>query len=209
MERVCTRCHAAKPLSGFKFESDRQRYRTVCRLCFNERKRQRYAADEEFRAKAVKRAAQSHQIQKATPEFLEKARVQRRAYKRLGRLCAKPGYEPVKHDGHVNAWKAVRRSSQAKPPRPELHDAHVREARSIARVWWHIRVKHLPRVAAARRERRKVARDGLADSYIVRLLTNSRTSCPVSAGIPMRLIELKRAHLRLVRHLNLEEGDCE
>lgn len=204
-EKTCSRCGLTKALAAFKFEAAVQRYRTVCRDCLNEAKRQRYATDEAARLKARERASQQQQRIKSTPELLLAAREQRREYKRLGRLCGAAGFKAVRHDAHVECWRVWFSEQQA---RLVLHDAHVLLAKAPAR-WWHIHKKHRPGVATARRRRRQLAREALADSYLTLLLTNGRTSCPISAGIPQSLIELKRAHLRLVRHLNQPEGETE
>lgn len=205
-EKTCSRCGLTKLLAAFKFEPSVQRYRTVCRECRNEAARRRYSTDEVARTKAQERAAEQQQRIKSTPELLLAAREQRREYKRLGRICAKPGFKPAKHEAHVRCW--VEWSKQQLKP-PVLHDAHVSAAAADRARWWHLHVKHQPRVAIARQRRHQQARETLADSYLTKLLTNGRTSCPISAGIPQSLIELKRAHLRLVRHLNQQEGETQ
>lgn len=51
-------------------------------------------------------------------------------YKRQASIRALPGFKPVKHQAHVDAYKAYLR---ARPkPRHELHNAHVRALRSNA-----------------------------------------------------------------------------
>ena len=212
-EKTCRRCGLTKLLAAFKFDGSRKRHRTICRDCDNAHRRDRYAAEDELRLKAQERAARYQQQIKCAPDGLQaaRAREQRREYKRLGRICGKPGFKPAKHDAHVQCWvqwaKQRLKSQQQKPP--VLHDAHVKQARAIQRLWWHLKKKHAPTVKLARRQRRQKARETLADSYLTLLLTNGRTSCPTSAGIPQSLIELKRAHLRLVRHLNQQEGEAE
>ena len=205
-EKTCSRCGLTKLLAAFKFEPSVQRYRTVCRECRNKTKRRRYATDESARTKARERAAEQRQRINSTPELLLAAREQRREYKRLGRICAAPGYKAVRHDAHVECWRNWFMEQQAGL---QLHDAHVRLAKADDTRWWHIHTKHQPSVAAARQRRRQQARETLADSYLTLLLTNGRTSCPISAGIPQSLIELKRAHLRLVRHLNQQGGETQ
>lgn len=207
-EKTCSRCGLTKLLAAFKFDGSRQRHRTICRDCDNAHRRDRYAAEDKLRLKAQERSARYQQQIKCAPDGLQaaRAREQRREYKRLGRICGKPGYKPAKHDAHVQCW--VEWTNHQQTP-PVLHDAHVVLARADPGRWWHLHEKHRPGMASARRRRRQQARDTLADSYLTRLLTNGRTSCPISAGIPQSLIELKRAHLRLVRHLNQQEGETQ
>lgn len=208
-EKVCSKCGQSKQLSAFKFEKSRGLYRSSCRACINLRQRDRYATDDDYRLEVKARVRARNQQIKESPELAQAAREQRRKYKRLGRLCAKPGFKPARHDAHVKCWKVWRKKQQA---RPVLHDAHVQLARSDQLRWWHLHVKHQPCVALGRQRRRRQARETLASSYLTLLMTNGRTSCPVSAGIPSALIELKRVHLRLVRYLNEQRGkaneDC-
>ena len=90
--------------------------------------------------------------------------------------------------------------------RAEFHDAHVRQW--LVLYPWRARDAK-PRTREKRIIRRAAAREELSDSYIVRLLTNSRKSCPKGAGIPLALVELKRVHLKLTRYLNQEDGEQE
>lgn len=198
-EMVCSRCGEAKPLSSFRFEKNRARFRTVCNECRNASRRDRYANDESHRMKAKAKSMARRQQIKASPDMTQAAREKRREYKRLGRICAKPGYKAALHDQHVKCWAA---SNQP----PVLHDAHVQLAKADPLRWWHLYAKRQPGVSVGRRRRRAFARETLADSYMTLLLTNGRTSCPSSAGIPPALIELKRTHLVLVRYLNEQEG---
>lgn len=133
-------------------------------------------------------------------------------WKRLGRVMALPGFKAVRHDAHVKAWKAQARSAKAAcrlVGERELHDAHVKAARANPRVVWHIWGKHKPNVRVLRVYRRKKEREQLTDAYITRLLTNSRKASPEAAGIPRSLVEVKRAHLMIVRYLKQVEGENE
>ena len=58
-----------------------------------------------------------------------------------------------------------------------------------------------PGFAADLRKQRKEGVDGISDAYIVRLLTRSKRSNAKNAGIPQALIDLKRVHLQLARHI--------
>ena len=137
----------------------------------------------------------------------EAIRAKRREYKRQGRICASPGFKPAHHDAHGKMWGRYLTTLA-------LHDSHVRlffcqgSALHDAHVLcWNKRERTRIKdgqasTRAARIKRRSAERMRLADNYIVTLLTGGRKAKAESAGVPVELIELKRAHLRLVRFLN-------
>lgn len=207
---VCAWCGVLREVSAFKFDAKRQRYRAACRICCNERARAKYAHDQEYRAKqlelAAERRARRVPLDQLSHAEAEAVRDRRRKAKRLGRLCARSGYKPVRLDAHVHEWRAemARRERRL---RPQLHDEHVRLAARNSAFWWHVKDKHRPSVAPLRRARRQAERDGLSDAYITRLFTGGRKSDPIAAGIPRALVDLKRAHMELRRYLKQHEGD--
>jgi len=210
--KVCNRCGDTKPLSMFA-QHGRGKFRAVCKSCINAAAVDRYARDSAYREQKKAHARSIRKdIQNMEPAAVEAIRERRREYKRLGRLRGAPGYKPARHDAHVSCWSDWRASKEVEHQEAErrllaqLHDAHVKAAGP--RVVW-LRQEARQETREGRIRRRAVAREQLSDSYIVRLLTNSRKSCPKGAGIPPALIELKRAHLKLKRYLNHEEGEDE
>lgn len=210
--KCCSRCGERKPLTRFKFDMSRQRFRTVCKDCANRQARQLYAADSCQREKINTRNAQYRKRRVSEVSLVQIDRERRRQYKRLGRICALPGYRPARHDAHVRCWRDWCKTKDAEHREAKrlllerLHDAHVKAAGR--RIVW-LRRDAKPQTREQRIRRRAAAREQLSDSYIVRLLTNSRKSCSEGAGIPPALIDLKRVHLKLKRYLNQDEGEDE
>lgn len=210
--KVCNRCGMTRPVTMFA-RKGAGKFRAVCKPCMNAAAADRYAADSAYREQQKARAlAGRPDLRNMDPDAAEAIRERRREYKRLGRLSGALGYKPAHHDGHVKCWKVwrarMRDEAQAKRRRQlaQLHDAHVKAA--LPRIRQRLRDAD-PKTRERRTSRRAAAREQLSDSYIVRLLTDSRRSCPKGAGIPPALIELKRVHLKLRRYLNQEEGEEE
>lgn len=206
--KCCTVCKVMKDQAAFAKKGG-GKLRSDCRACVSEKNRARYQKDAEFRERAIQAAARNR------PDFktmeaaeVERIRAARRRYKLLGRICAAPGFKPTHHDAHVRLW-----ASYIKTRAP--HDAHVRAFQALhldvlldahVRAWrtrqrW-MRRDQQATTQAGRIKRRATAREQLAESYIVRLLTDNRRTSREAAGISSDFIELKRAHLRLVRFLN-------
>jgi uncharacterized protein YhdP len=211
-ERVCKVCGELKAIAMFSKRGS-GRYRANCKACGSAASAARYASDADFREKAKTRSHVNRpNLQVMQPEAASAVRKMRAEYKRVARIRAAPGFKPTRHDAHVCAWRAWSMEQRAisleaqRKHMAELHDAHVKEARAVIR--WRARDAK-PATREQRLRRRAAAREHLSNSYIVRLLTNSRKSCPKGAGIPLALIELKRVHLKLTRYLNQEDGDQE
>jgi hypothetical protein len=209
-EQVCKICGELKAIAMFPKRGG-GRYRTKCKACGRAAVNARYAGDAEFREKAKERSRVNRpNLQTMQPEAAEAVRKKRAEYKRMGRIRGSPGFKPARHDAHVIAWRAWAAKGRAmlleaqRQHLADLHDAHVREARAILR--WRARDAK-PSTREQRVHRRAAARERLSDSYIVRLLTNSRKSCTKGAGIPSALVELKRVHLKLTRYLNQQDGE--
>lgn len=204
----CTVCKVMKDEAAFASKGQ-GKLRSDCRACVSEKNRARYSQDAEYRKRAIQSAARNR------PDFLamdaadvERIRANRRRYKVLGRICGAPGFKPAHHDAHAKLW-----ATYIKAMGP--HDAHVRafasqqvhqQPNAHVQAWkswqrWKARDQH-PATKASRIRRRATARQELAESYIVRLLTDSRKASREAAGLTVEFIELKRAHLRLVRFLN-------
>ena len=142
------------------------------------------------------------------PEKAQRIRAKRREKSRIGRIRGVAGHKPAHHDAHVSlraSYMKTRARNDAHVrafqalQRDLLLDAHVRAWRK--RQKWKLRDQQAT-THAGRIKRRATAREQLAESYIVRLLTDSRRTSREAAGISSDFIELKRAHLRLVRFLN-------
>jgi hypothetical protein len=211
-ERVCKVCGELKAIAMFS-KKGCGKYRTICKACANARAAERYASDPDYREKAKARSQVNRpNLQLMQPEAAAAVRKMRAECNRLGRIRGAPGFKPARHDAHVAAWRlwliqhrvAIRHAERQ--VRAEFHDAHVRQW--LVLYPWRARDAK-PRTREKRIIRRAAAREELSDSYIVRLLTNSRKSCPKGAGIPLALVELKRVHLKLTRYLNQEDGEQE
>lgn len=204
----CTVCKVMKDEAAFA-KKGHGRLRSDCKACVSEKNKARYQQDPEYRQRAIEAAARNRpDFQVIEPAEVERIRAARRRYKTLGRICGAPGHKPAHHDAHVRLWARYTKTLA-------LHDAHVRAGQAAhrqqqldahVRAWksqqkWK-RWEQLPATKAGRIRRRATARHELAESYIVGLLTGGRKANRKAAGLPMEFIELKRAHLRLVRFLN-------
>lgn len=204
----CTVCKVMKDEAAFAKKGP-SKLRSYCRACVNEKTRRRYQQDAEYRERAIQRSAKNVPVLTTLdPEKAERLRAKRREKKRLGRIRGAPGHRPAHHDAHVRLW--VRYTKSLAP-----HDAHVRACQAVhrqqqldahVRAWkaqqkWK-RHEQQPTTRTARIKRRATARQELAESYIVRLMTDGRKEDREAVGLSSEFIELKRVHMRLVRFLN-------
>lgn len=204
----CTVCKAMKDEAAFATKGP-GKLRSYCRACGNEKTRRRYQQDAEYRKRAIQRSAKNVPVLTTMdPEKAERLRAKRREKKRIGRIRGASGYRPAYHDAHVRLWD---RYSKTLVP----HDAHVRACQAVHRLQqldahvraWSARQKwkrheQQPATRTTRIKRRAKARQELAESYIVCLMTDGRKNSREAAGLSAEFIELKRAHLRLMRFLN-------
>lgn len=132
-----------------------------------ERSRQRYAA------KAVAEGRTIRSYVRGSPTATAE-------HKRMGRLCAWPGYEPVKQDAHVRAWTSAVKESERERAMADrmtcvVHQAHVSLWKKERNAEWFRHQYHTnPEFNAYHkmksRLRKKTRLDGEIAAYMVRKL---------------------------------------
>lgn len=208
--KTCTRCGEAKNLTMFN-RKGAGKYSSACKHCISGAAAARYASDAGYRERVRARTRRNTpDLQQMSAEDATAIRSIRAERKRMGRIMARPGYRPARHDAHVVLWKKLIKADLAvglaatRNTRAQLHDAHVKAAKN--RIHW-LRAKVKPQTRQMRLHRLATARQHLSDSYIPRLITDGLRSCPTGAGIPPALIDLKRMHLKLRRYLNQKDKE--
>jgi len=206
----CTKCGLQKPLTEFRKDARKlDGCAAKCRECINVAKRERYATDQEYRAKSIASAAkQSKSLTHKNWRRMNKEKIN--LAKADGRHRAAAKTRP--HDAHVQLYLR-RHKAAVKAARQAARQEAIAQVRSLPYAHveaWRRREKWIandrrPETRLARIERRKVAREELSDIYITRLLCAGNKLR--RKDIPTALFELKRAHMQLRRHLKLEEGD--
>jgi hypothetical protein len=175
----CSACGKHKRLEDFARNPSRvDGLRSNCRECANESSRARYAKDEAYRERA-KQNSRKHAKPYSTWD--EKTKIKVNENKRIGRICAKPGYKAQKHDEHVIEWSAWKK--------------RVRHERWLSRV-----PKSEEERAQKRRDRDNRKTELLTDHYIKRRLKKNMPSLK-GVSLPKSLIDLERVRLMIVREI--------
>jgi len=205
--RVCRCCGQSKPLSEFpKDQGKRLGHDTKCKVCKAPERLARYRnnLDEERR----KSREYQRNLRAERPEEYaarqEKNRELRIALKRKYRR--QDGARPLAELQAEAAARAAAAESK-KIARAEqmaaLCDAHVRLYK--ARQWHDWTPEEKQAFTAKQRERRAIQRKQISEQYVLRLLVkNTRMK---RADIPLALVQVKQAQLRILKFINQTERE--